>query len=70
MSQTAFLPASRQEADLGSVRTSDVLLTYSWEEVSVSLSLSLIYGLPRKRFPDPKIRGYKFPCDNRVSSSS
>lgn len=41
MSQTAFLPASRQEADLGSVRTSDVLLTYSWAEVSVSLSLSL-----------------------------
>lgn len=38
MPQTAFLRASRQEADSGSVRASDVLLTYSWAEVSVSPS--------------------------------
>lgn len=34
MPQTASLPASRQEADLPSVRTADIV-TYLWTEISV-----------------------------------
>lgn len=54
MPQSASLPASQQEAELGSARTYTVTILGQ-----KFLSVPLIFTLPRKRVPDPKMGGHQ-----------